>query len=243
MLLCQSNRPLGFAEIDRAFRDDVLNGLSIRPRAIPALWHYDRRGSELFEAITTLPEYYPTRTERSILSNAASEIAALIGSGRAVVEFGSGSSAKTPTLLSAVNPSAYVPIDICTDFLWKSVAQLSKAFPNLGIYPVKGDFTDDLQLPPAIRSLPRLGLFPGSTIGNFVVPVAVDLLRNIAATLGEGSMLLIGIDRLKSVDELLQAYDDTRGITAAFNLNLLHRINRELSGSVPVDALDRKSTR
>ena len=236
MLLCHNSRPLGFADIDLAFRHDVLKGLSIRPRAIPALWHYDRLGSELFEAITTLPEYYPTRTERSILSNAASEIAALTGPGRAVVEFGSGSFAKTPALLSAMNPSAYVPIDICTDFLWKTVEQLSKAFPNLGIYPVKGDFTGDLQLPAAIKSMPRLGFFPGSTIGNFVVPAAVDLLRHMAATLGEGSMLLIGIDRLKSVEELLPAYDDTRGTTAAFNLNLLHRINRELTGSVPVDA-------
>src|SRR5215470_12663856 len=164
MLLCQSNRTLGLAEIDLAFRHDVLRGFSTRPRAIPALWHYDRWGSELFEAITTLPEYYPTRTERSILSKAADEIVALIGSGRAVVEFGSGSSAKTPALLSAVNPSAYVPIDICADFLWKSVEQLLKAFPYLGIYPVKSDFTRELQLPAAIKSMPRLDFFPGSTI-------------------------------------------------------------------------------
>src|SRR5215470_5201813 len=236
MLLCQSNRTLGLAEIDLAFRHDVLRGFSTRPRAIPALWHYDRWGSELFEAITTLPEYYPTRTERSILSKAASEIAALTGSGRAVVEFGSGSSAKTPALVSAVKPSAYVLIDICSDFLWKSVQQLSKMLPSLSIYPLKGDFTGDLQLPAAIKSMPRLGFFPGSTIGNFVLPAAVDLLRRMAATLGEGSMLLIGIDRLKSVDVLLPAYDDAQGITAAFSLNLLHRINSELRGSVPVDA-------
>ena len=175
MLLCQSNRHLDFAEIDPAFRHDVLNGLSIRPRAIPARWHYDRWGSVLFDAITTLPEYYLTRTERSILSKAASEIAALTGSGRAFVEFGSGSSAKTPTLLSAVNPSAYVPIDICTDFLWRSIEQLSKTFPNLSIYPVEEDFTSEIRLPAAIQSMPRLGFFPGSTIGNFVVPAAVDI--------------------------------------------------------------------
>src|SRR5262245_20058128 len=111
MFLCQNDRQLRLAEVDRAFRYDVLNGLSIRPRAIPARWHYDRRGSELFDAITALPEYYPTRTERSILFKAASEIAALTGPGRALVEFGSGSSANTPTLLSAVNPAAYVAID------------------------------------------------------------------------------------------------------------------------------------
>jgi L-histidine Nalpha-methyltransferase len=236
MLLCQNHQQVRLAEVDPAFRYDVLNGLSIRPRAISARWHYDRRGSELFDAITTLPEYYPTRTERSILSKAANEIAALTGSGRAVVEFGSGSSAKTPTLLSAVNPSAYVAIDICTDFLWKSVEQLSKTLPNLRIYPVEGDFTGELRLPAAIKSMPRLGFFPGSTIGNFDVPAAVDLLRSMAAALGKGSMLLIGIDRLKTVDVLLRAYDDAQGITAAFNLNLLRRINRELTGSVPVDA-------
>ena len=221
---------------DPAFGCDVLEGLSRQPRAIPARWLYDHSGSELFEMITTLPEYYPTRTERSILSGAANEIAILTGRARAVVEFGSGSSAKTPILLSAVNPGAYVPIDISIDFLWESVERLSETFPNLAMYPVEGDFTGALQLPTAINSMPRLGFFPGSTIGNLVVPAAVDLLRTMAKTLGGGSMLLIGIDRIKDIDVLLPAYDDKQGVTAAFNLNLLHRINRELRGSVPVDA-------
>ena len=224
------------AEVDPAFRYDVLNGLSIRPRTIPARWLYDRAGAELFEAITTLPEYYPARTEHAILSKAASEIAALTGPIGAVVEFGSGSSAKTPALLSAVNPSAYVPIDICIDSLWGSVQRLADTFPNLGIYPLEGDFTGALRLPVAVKSMRRLGFFPGSTIGNLLVPAAVDLLRGMAATLGAGSMLLIGIDRLKGADVLLPAYDDAQGITAAFNLNLLRRINRELAGSAPVDA-------
>lgn len=236
MLLRQNGRHLPFAEVDPAFRYDVLNGLSIRPRAIPARWLYDRSGAELFEAITTLPEYYPTRTEHAILSDAASEIAALTGPVRAVVEFGSGSSAKTPILLSAVNPSAYVPIDICIDVLWRSVQRLSDTFPNLGIYPVEGDFTGELRLPAALKGMPRLGFFPGSTVGNLLVAAAVDLLRSMAATLGAGTMLLIGIDRLKDADVLLPAYDDAQGVTAAFNLNLLHRINRELGGSAPVDA-------
>lgn len=236
MLLCQNDRHLRVAEADPAFRYDVLNGFSIRPRAIPARWLYDRSGSELFEAITTLPEYYPSRTERSILSKAASEIAALTGSTRAVVEFGSGSSTKTPILLSAVNPSAYVPIDICIEFLRESAERVSEAFPNLVISPVAGDFTGALHLPAAIEGMPRLGFFPGSTIGNSLVPAAVDLLRSMPATLGEGSMLLIGIDRLKDAHVLLPAYDDAKGVTAEFNLNLLHRINRELGGSVPVDA-------
>ncbi len=225
-----------FVEADPAFRRDVLNGLSARPRTIPARWFYDRAGSELFEAITALPEYYLTRTERSLLSEAAGEIAALTGPGRVVVEFGSGSSAKTPILLSAVDPAAYVPIDISRDFLWESAARLSKQFADLPVHPVEGDFTGTLRLPAAISGAPRLGFFPGSTIGNFLVPNAVDLLRAMAATLGAGSMLLIGIDRIKDTDTLLPAYDDSRGVTAAFNLNLLHRINRELEGSLPVDA-------
>jgi L-histidine Nalpha-methyltransferase len=236
MLLSQSQRQPRVSEVDAAFRCDVLKGLSLRPRAIPARWLYDRPGSELFEAITTLPEYYPARAERSILANAASEMAVLIGAERAVVEFGSGSSTKTPILLSAVSPSAYVPIDISADVLWESAGRLSEAFPDLAIYPVEGDFTGTLRLPTEIRSVPRLGFFPGSTIGNLVVTGAVDLLRTMAATLGTGSMLLVGIDRIKDKDLLQPAYDDAQGITAAFNLNLLHRINRELRASVPVNA-------
>ena len=236
MLLQKNERESLFAEVDPAFRGDVLKGLGIKPRAIPARWLYDRRGSELFEAITALPEYYPTRTERSILSCAVSDIAALIGPKRAVVEFGSGSSTKTPILLSEVSPTAYVPIDISAEFLRESVTALSAAFPNLPIFPIEGDFTGTLGLPEAIDGMARLGFFPGSTIGNLLVSDAVDLLRVMAATLGADSMLLIGIDRIKDTNILLPAYDDAQGVTAAFNLNLLHRINRELSGTVPVDA-------
>ena len=236
MLRSQTERQSNHNEIDGAFRADVLKGLSVHPRAIPARWLYDRRGSALFDAITALPEYYPTRTERSILSSAIKEIAVLTGPGRAIVEFGSGSSAKTPILLSEVNPPAYVPIDISGAYLKESAAALSRQFPDLPIFPVKADFTHALDLPAAIDGTPRLGFFPGSTIGNLVVPAAVDLLRMMAATLGAGAMLLIGIDRIKDRDILLPAYDDAQGVTAAFNLNLLHRINRELSGSVPVDA-------
>jgi L-histidine Nalpha-methyltransferase len=236
MLSHHSEQRLQFAEIDSAFRADVLKGLGFKPRVIPARWLYDRRGSELFEAITALPEYYPTRTERSILSCAMSEIATLIGPKRAIVEFGSGSSAKTPILLSEVSPAAYVPIDISAEFLGESVAALSGAFPDLPIFPIEADFTGSLRLPEAIDGVARLGFFPGSTIGNLLVSDAVDLLRAIGTTLGADSMLLIGIDRIKAADILVPAYDDVQGVTAAFNLNLLHRINRELSGTVPVDA-------
>ena len=160
----------------------------------------------------------------------------MTGSGRAIVEFGAGSATKSRILLSELNPSAYVPIDISVDFLRDTVHQLAGSFPALAIHPVEGDFTGTLRLPAAIDGVPRLGFFPGSTIGNLVVPAAVDLLRAMAVTLGTGSMLLVGIDRIKDRDVLLRAYDDAQGTTAAFNLNLLHRINRELDGSVPVDA-------
>jgi L-histidine N-alpha-methyltransferase len=235
LLLREIDRPLQVTEVDPAFWYDVRRGLSAKTRSIPARWLYDRSGSELFEAITALPEYYQTRTERAILSIAAAEVASVAGDGRVIVEFGAGSASKTPILLSALKPSAYVPIDISVDFLWESVARLSESFPALDIYPVEGDFTCELNLPRAVHGAPRLGFFPGSTIGNLLVPEAVDLLRKIAATLGEGSMLLIGIDRANDPDVLIPAYDDAQGITAAFNLNLLHRINRELGGSVPVD--------
>jgi L-histidine N-alpha-methyltransferase len=163
-------------------------------------------------------------------------VASLTGEGRVIVEFGAGSATKTPILLSALQPSAYVPIDISAGFLRDSVRRLSGSFPTLDIYPVEGDFTGELSLPKAVDGAPRLGFFPGSTIGNLVVPEAVDLLRKMAATLGDSSMLLIGIDRPNDPGVLVPAYDDAEGVTAAFNLNLLHRINRELAGSVPVDA-------
>ncbi len=232
----QSARYARVIEVDPAFRRDVLNGFSIRPRAIPPRWFYDRAGSELFEAITELPEYYVTRTELALLSDTVHEIAEMTGPGRAIVEFGSGSSTKTRILLSAIRPAAYVPVDISSEFLWETAAGLAEEFGELPIHPVEGDFTGALLLPPAIASTPRLGFFPGSTIGNLSVPEAVDLLRAMAANLGRGSMLLIGIDRIKDPGILLPAYDDSRGVTAAFNLNLLHRINRELQGTVPVDA-------
>ena len=220
---------------DPAFRADVLRGFGSSPRAIPARWFYDRRGSELFEAITDLPEYYPTRTETAILRSACAEVATLAGEGRAVVEFGSGSSTKTPILLGAVAPAAYVPIDISGDFLRDSSAQLAAAFPGLPVLPVEADFMRPIPLPAQVADLPKLGFFPGSTIGNMIPHAATDLLRAMKASLGEGAMLLIGMDRIKDEHVLTAAYDDAQGVTAAFNLNLLERINRELGGTIPVD--------
>ncbi len=229
------------APADSAFRHDVLEGLSQEPKAVQARWLYDRRGSELFEDITDLPEYYPTRTETVLLRDACPEVAKIAGVGRAVVEFGSGSSAKTPILLAAADPSAYVPIDISGEFLRDSAAQLGDAFPGLPVHPVEADFLRPIAFPDAVKALPKLGFFPGSTVGNMTAPAAVDLLRAMRGSLGEGAMLLIGIDRAKDPAILVPAYDDAAGVTAAFNLNLLERINRELDGTIPVDAFRHKA--
>ncbi len=221
-------------EADSAFREDVLAGLSAPIPAVPARWLYDRRGSELFEAITRLPEYYLTRTEVSLLEAYCPDVADVAGTGDAVIEFGSGSSAKTPILLRAIAPSAYVPIDISGDFLIESAAALQEEFPGLPVHPVEADFMRPITLPQAVGGATKLGFFPGSTIGNLVPRTAVDLLRAMKETLGDGSYLLIGMDRIKDPEILLEAYDDAAGVTAAFNLNLLHRINAELGGTVPV---------
>ena len=221
---------------DPAFRADVLAGLRTAQRAIPARWFYDRAGSELFEAITALPEYYPTRVETALLAAHCSDVAALTGTGRAVIEFGSGSSVKTPHLLRATKPSAYVPIDISGDFLRASALELSRAFPDVPIYPVEADFMQSVTLPDAVSGVAKLGFFPGSTIGNLIARTSVDLLRRMRATLGVGAMLLIGMDRVKDESTLVSAYDDAAGVTARFNKNLLVRINRELGGTIPVDA-------
>ena len=221
---------------DPQFRSDVLSGLRGPRRAIPARWFYDARGSELFDDITRLPEYYPTRTETALLESSSSSLAALISPGAAVIEFGAGSATKTPLLLEAIAPSAYVPIDISGDYLRLSADVLLSRFPNLKVIPVEADFTGSVKLPAEMGVAERLGFFPGSTIGNFVPRSSVDLLRHMRAILGEGAKLLIGFDRIKPDNVLIPAYDDAAGVTAAFNLNLLNRINRELNGDIPVDA-------
>jgi L-histidine N-alpha-methyltransferase len=221
---------------DPAFRADVLAGLDAPIPAVPARWLYDHRGSLLFEEITRLPEYYPTRTETALLERHSADIAALLATGEAVVEFGSGSSAKTPILLRAVRPAAYVPVDISGAFLREAADALQAEFPALPVLPVEADFTRRFGLPAEIADLPRLGFFPGSTIGNFVPRSAVDLLRAMKETLGDGSRLVIGLDRIKDVETLLAAYNDAAGVTAAFNLNLLRRINVELDGDIPIEA-------
>jgi L-histidine N-alpha-methyltransferase len=220
----------------QAFMEDVLAGLSAPIPAVPARWLYDHRGSELFDQITRLPAYYPTATETALLHGIMPEVADLVPAGAAVVEFGAGSATKTPILLEAIAPAAYVPVDISGDYLQQSAAELQQRLPRLDVTPVVADFTRRFPLPAQIRGLPRLGFFPGSTIGNFVPASATDLLRHFRALLGPGAQLLIGMDRVKPVERLTAAYDDAEGVTAKFNLNLLGRINRELDGDIPVNA-------
>ena len=221
------------------FGQDVLAGLGQRQKTIPARYFYDLRGSELFEEITVLPEYYPTRTETALLREHAADLSRLTGRDRPIVEFGAGSATKTPLLIEATGATTYVPIDISGEFLTQSVAELGRSHPGLRIVPLVGDFSQPLELPQLDG--PLTGFFPGSTIGNFDPASAVDLLRSFRQTLGEDAHLVIGIDTRKNSRLLEAAYDDAAGVTAAFNLNLLTRINRELDGTIPVEAFEHRA--
>ncbi len=217
------------------FARAVIEGLGQPQKTIPARYFYDKAGSELFEEITLLPEYYPTRTEIALLRAHAADIARLTGTGRTVVEFGAGSSTKTPLLLSAVRPDCYVPIDISGHFLELSAQAFAEAHADIAVLPITADFTSPVRLPATVSG-PLIGFFPGSTIGNFAHSAAVDLLRSFRRTLGSGARLVIGIDLRKNVRLLETAYDDAAGVTARFNLNVLTRINSELGGTIPLDA-------
>ena len=224
------------AAVDPAFREDVLRGLREPQPAIPARWLYDRRGSELFDDITRLDSYYPTRTETRSMRDNAADIAAKVGTGGALIEFGAGSVTKTPLMIEALRPDHYVPIDISGDYLRDSAKRLQTEYPGLAVDPVEADFTKPFDLPDAIQGFHRIGFFPGSTIGNFVPRSATDLLRTFRDILHADSHLLIGMDRVKDIGRLIAAYDDPEGVTAAFDMNLLTRINRELDGTIPEEA-------
>jgi len=217
------------------FADAVIAGLSVRRKSIPCRFLYDARGSELFEDITRLDEYYPTRTEIGLLDAHGPEIAGRAGQGCAVVEFGSGSSRKTHILLEHLDAAAaYVPIDIDDSALDEAAARLRKSFPGLPLHPVHADFSQGIALPDEISDAPKLGFFPGSTIGNFEFDEAREFLDTAGTVLGEGSSLLIGADLRKDRDILIPAYDDASGVTADFTLNLVHRMNRELGARLNV---------
>jgi L-histidine Nalpha-methyltransferase len=212
------------------FRADVLRGLSARAKEIPSKYFYDEAGSKLFDRICELEEYYPTRTELAIMRQHAGEMAALVGPGCLLAEYGSGSSVKSRLLLDRLEaPAAYVPIDISREHLLESAAALARDYPHLEVLPVCADFTRPFDLPAtARRPWRRVVYFPGSTIGNFTPDEAVKLLRRTARLGGPGSGLLLGVDMKKEPQVLHAAYNDARGVTAAFNRNLLVRINREL---------------
>jgi dimethylhistidine N-methyltransferase len=210
----------------------VLAGLSSPQKALPPKYFYDAEGSRLFEAITELEEYYPTRTELALLRTHAREIAEAIPDGAALVEFGSGASLKTRVLLDAApQVAAYVPIDISAEALTAAADALARAYPGLTVAPLREDFTRALQLPAATSGRPIVGFFPGSTIGNFTHPEAAVFLARTREILGPGAVMIVGVDLQKEERVLNAAYDDAAGVTAEFNLNLLRRINRELGGN------------
>jgi dimethylhistidine N-methyltransferase len=225
------------AEVAR-FAEDVLEGLSCPRKATPPKWLYDARGSALYELICEQPEYYPPRIETGLLERHGPDLAAAIGEGALLFEYGAGSARKTALLLAALaRPAGYVPVDISPEALASAVASMRQRFPRLPLRPIVADFTERVDLP--FEDLPgrrRVAFFPGSTIGNFEPPEAVALLHRMARDAGRGGMLVIGVDLPKHEQVLVDAYDDARGVTAAFDLNLLARVNRELGGDFQLSA-------
>jgi dimethylhistidine N-methyltransferase len=233
-----AKRPPGLA---RAEADDfavaVLDGLSRPHKTLPCRFFYDARGSALFEEITRLPEYYPTRTETAILKAHAPEMADAVPEGAMLVEFGSGSSLKTEILLRQMPQlGAYVCVDVSESALAGARERLARRFPELDVRPLVGDFSRAIEFPEDIAARPKTGFFPGSTIGNLVPAEAAELLRTFRAALAPGGRLIVGVDLKKDARQLVLAYNDAQGVTAAFNLNLLVRINRELAGTFDLGA-------
>jgi dimethylhistidine N-methyltransferase len=225
-----------FDEQTTAFAGDVIDDLSQHPKRLSPKYFYDATGSELFEQITLLPEYYPTRTELRILRDRASEIAAIIPEGAALVEFGAGATTKVRLLLDQCAFGAYVPVDISGDFLKAQAEALRKDFPALSVYPVAADFTAPFALPDAVKAMPKVGFFPGSTLGNFEPHEACAFLRSAREILGKDARMVIGVDLEKDERVLYNAYNDAAGVTARFNLNVMVRINRELGGNFDTTA-------
>src|SRR5882762_8700391 len=234
--------PHDATSVGSRFLDDVLRGLSARRKTLPSKYFYDAEGSRLFEAICELPEYYVTRTETALLVDIAPKLAAFVAGGAALVEFGSGASAKTRVILDA-SPQidVYIPIDISEVALSHAAETIRADYRGLEVRPLVGDFTGVLELPSAVRSRPLVGFFPGSTIGNFQPAEAEDFFRRARALLGDGALFIVGADLAKAPEVLLPAYDDADGVTAAFNRNLLVRINRELGASLDLDAFEHRA--
>ena len=224
-----------------AFAGDVIGDLSQFPKRLSPKYFYDATGSELFEQITRLPEYYPTRTELGILRDRGDAIAAIIPNGAALVEFGAGATTKVRLLLERCDFGAYVPVDISGDFLNAQADALRKDFPDLAVHPVAADFSAPFALPAEIADRPKVGFFPGSTIGNFEPQEAAAFLRTAREILGRGAQMIIGVDLEKDERLLYNAYNDSAGVTARFNLNVLVRINRELGGNFDLSSFTHRS--
>lgn len=224
----------------KQFLSDVVTGLNRPFKQIPCKYFYDRRGSQLFDQICDLDEYYLTRSEQAIMDLYSAQMAQQLGERVLLVEFGSGSSWKTQALLRELNdPAAYVPVDISESHLLTTAEMLRHKFPETEILPVVADFTRDFKLPkPTLKSSHAAVYFPGSTIGNFEPATAQNLLARIANVVGTEGGLLIGIDLQKDVGVIEAAYNDAEGVTEAFNLNLLHRINRQLDANFDVDEFE-----
>jgi dimethylhistidine N-methyltransferase len=225
------------------FRADVLAGLSAPAKTLPCKYLYDDRGSRLFDQICELPEYYPTRTELGILLRHIGDMATALGDGCLVIEYGSGSGLKTPLLLERLrHPAGYVPVDIGRDHLLASAAALARRFRHVEVLPVWADFTGDFDVP-ATRRVPRRQavFFPGSTVGNFGPTCAIELMQGVSRRCGRGGAFLVGVDLRKPKAILEPAYDDAAGVTAAFNKNLLVRINRELGADFDLDQFDHRA--
>jgi dimethylhistidine N-methyltransferase len=235
-------RALPPIETANEFAADVIAGLSGKPKRLPPKYFYDLTGSGLFDRITQLPEYYPTRSELGLLHQHAPAIASLFPPAAALIEFGSGSSRKARILLrAAASVEAYVPVDISGDFLQQDAVRLRRDFPHLAILPVVADFTTMTEPPAEVAAKPRAGFFPGSTIGNFEPHEAAAFLRRAGRILGAGSVLVVGVDLAKAPDILYRAYNDSEGVTAKFNLNLLARINRELGANFNLAAFEHQA--
>ncbi len=222
-------------------REEVLAGLLASPKQLPPKYFYDERGSELFERITRLPEYYLTRTEMALFEANLDALADAIGEGVCLVEYGSGSTRKIRKLLERLRPAAYVPVDISGEHLEAQARALFQDYPWLDVFPTCADFTTPFELPEPVGALPRVGFFPGSSIGNFEPAAAERFLRNAHTTLGRGARLLVGIDRKKDPSELEAAYNDRQGVTAEFNRNVLRHMNERLQADFDPAAFDHEA--
>lgn len=223
--------------------EEILSGLQQAQKRLPPKYFYDQRGSQLFDQITRLPEYYPTETEVGIMIDNLDEIVTLVGHRASLIEFGSGSSSKTKILLTNLEQlAAYVPVDISRAHLLEAAGNVAQRYPDIEVLPVCADFTQPFMLPtPQVMPLKNVVFFPGSTIGNFAPSGAEQLLVNIAGVAKKHGALLIGVDLKKDRELLERAYNDSSGVTAAFNLNMLVRMNRELQANFDLDAFEHRA--